>query len=193
MKLYVQESPGGVRRRKRAKLRARGLTAACSSLIVIAGLAGVTVTAAPGVAHALDNGVARTPPMGWNGYNHFGRDVTASIVEAEARQIVASGMKAAGYTYVNLDGGWDLLQRNTAGQLQPDPAKFPHGIKPVADYAHSLGLKFGIYASAGTTNCAGTSAGSYGHYQQDADTFASWGVDYVKFDYCASPTRTIRT
>ena len=96
-------------------------------------------------------------------------------------------MKAAGYQYVNLDGGWDLLQRDANGQLQPDPAKFPDGIKPVADYAHSLGLKFGIYASAGTANCAGTSAGNYDHYQQDADTFASWGVDYVKFDRCDVP------
>ena len=125
--------------------------------------------------------------MGWNGYNHFSRNVTAAIVEAEARAIVSSGMKAAGYTYVNLDGGWNLLQRSPSGQLQANPALFPDGIAPVARYVHSLGLKFGIYASAGTTNCAGTSAGSYGHYQQDADTFASWGVDYVKFDYCDIP------
>ena len=164
-------------------IRARSLGAALMSLTVIADIGVVTTATTTKPAYALDNGVARTPPMGWNGYNRFGRDVTASTVEAEARAIVASGMKAVGYSYVNLDGGWDLLQRNAQGELQPDPAKFPDGIKPVADYVHSLGLKFGIYTSAGTTNCAGTSAGSYGHYRQDAETFAAWGVDYVKFDY----------
>ena len=123
---------------------------------------------------ALNNGLALTPPMGWNGYNHYARSVTASIVEAQARAIVSSGMAAAGYNYVNLDGGWDLLARDANGALQPDPSKFPDGIAPVAAYVHSLGLKFGIYASVGTTNCSGTGAGSYGHYQQDANTFASW-------------------
>ncbi|MBO0801891.1 MAG: glycoside hydrolase family 27 protein [Nocardiopsaceae bacterium] len=166
----------------------KSLRTALAALAVLAG-AVLGVTGSPQRAGALDNGLARTPPMGWNGYNHFSRDVTASIVEAQARALVTSGMKADGYTYVNLDGGWDLLQRNADGQLQPDPAKFPHGIKPVADYVHSLGLKFGIYTSFGTTNCAGTSAGSYGHYAQDAKTFASWGVDYVKVDWCDVPTQ----
>ncbi|HZC51192.1 MAG TPA: glycoside hydrolase family 27 protein [Mycobacterium sp.] len=158
--------------------------------VVVSVLALVAVSAvirAHVPASALDNGLARTPPMGWNGFNHFRRDVTESIVKTEAQTIVASGMQAAGYRYVNLDGGWDLLQRDPDGQLQPDPAKFPHGIKALADFVHSLGLKFGIYASAGLTNCAATSAGSYGHYQQDADTFASWGVDYVKLDWCVIP------
>jgi alpha-galactosidase len=127
--------------------------------------------------------------MGWNGFNHFYHNVTEATVEAEARALVLSGMQAAGYTYVNLDGGWDLKHRNAAGELQPDPAKFPHGLKPVADYVHALGLKFGIYASAGYTNCAATSAGSYGHYLQDAAAFAAWGVDYVKFDWCYIPFR----
>ena len=133
--------------------------------------------------------LALTPPMGWNGYNHFRTRVTAAIVEAEARALVSSGMAAAGYTYVNLDGGWDLLQRDAEGNLQPDPAKFPNGIKLLAGYVHHLGLKFGIYASAGTENCAATSAGSYGHYRQDAALFASWGVDYVKLDWCHIPYR----
>ncbi|MBO0863509.1 MAG: alpha-galactosidase [Mycobacterium sp.] len=165
--------------------RARRALAAIGTLALVAGLA-VVVT--PEQAGAVDNGLALTPPMGWNGFNHFTRNVTASIVEAEARTIVSSGMKADGYDYVNLDGGWDLLQRSADGQLQPDPAKFPDGIKPVADYVHSLGLKFGIYTAVGTTNCAGTSAASFGHYQQDVDTFASWGVDYVKVDWCAVPS-----
>jgi alpha-galactosidase len=135
----------------------------------------------------MPNGLALTPPMGWNGYNHFGRNVTAAIVEAAARAMVTSGMKTAGYTYVNLDGGWNLRTRSAQGQLQPNPRLFPHGIQPVVAYVHSLGLKFGIYASAGTRNCARSSAGSYGHYRQDAATFASWGVDYIKLDWCYVP------
>jgi hypothetical protein len=135
------------------------------------------------------NELALTPPMGWNGYNHFGRDVSADVVRAMARALVTSGMKALGYDYVNLDGGWDLKARNPEGELQPDPKKFPQGIKPVADYVHALGLKFGIYTSAGYKNCANTSAGSFGHYVQDAAKFASWGVDYVKLDWCFMPVR----
>ncbi len=138
----------------------------------------------------LRTGRALTPPMGWNGFNHFHLVVTAETVAAAARALVTSGMKAAGYTYVNLDGGWDLRWRSAGGAIQPDPAKFPQGIRPVADYIHSLGLKFGIYTSAGMMNCAGTSAGSYGHYRQDAATFASWGVDYLKLDWCYIPLRS---
>ena len=136
------------------------------------------------------NGLAVTPPMGWNPYNHFGRGATAATVRAMALVLVTSGMKSLGYTYVNLDGGWDLKQRNAEGELQPDPRKFPNGIKPLADYVHALGLKFGIYTSAGYENCAGTSAGSYAHYKQDTALFASWGVDYVKLDWCFLPVKT---
>src|SRR5436190_1774100 len=155
----------------------------------------VPILATTGIAAGLPaslaaaDALAQTPPMGWNGFNRFLRDVSEARVEAQARALVASGMQAAGYEYVNLDGGWDLLQRGPQGELQPDPAKFPHGIKPVADYVHSLGLKFGIYTSAGVTNCATHSAGSYGHYKQDAATFAPWGVDYEKLDWCRVPYR----
>src|SRR5256885_4697574 len=135
------------------------------------------------------NGLALTPPMGWNGYNHFGHAVTADLVKAIARTLVSTGMKNAGYTYVNLDGGWNLRHRSPAGELLPDPAKFPQGIRPLADYVHSLGLKFGIYLSAGFKNCAATSAGGYGHYQQDAQMFAAWDVDYVKLDWCYLPVK----
>ena len=131
--------------------------------------------------------LAATPPMGWNGFNHFYIRVTETTIEAQARALVSSGMAAAGYTYVNLDGGWDMPVRTAKGELQPMPKRFPHGIKPVADYVHSLGLKFGIYTSAGMTNCARTSAGSYGHFSEDAQLFASWNVDYVKLDWCGVP------
>lgn len=147
----------------------------------------VALLLAPQPAHALDNGLAGTPPMGWNSYNHFTRDISASLIEAQARAMVASGMKDAGYDYVNIDGGWASLQRGSDGELVPDPDKFPDGIKPVADYVHSLGLKFGLYTSAGYTNCAKTDAGSFRHYRQDAATFASWDVDYLKLDWCNMP------
>ncbi|WP_329740859.1 glycoside hydrolase family 27 protein [Dyella sp. A6] len=134
-------------------------------------------------AHALDNGLARTPPMGWNSWNAFHCNVSAKLVEATADAMVASGMKAAGYTYVNIDDCWLLKQRGPHGELVPDPAKFPQGIKAVADYVHSKGLKLGIYESAGATTCAGY-PGSLGHEKQDARQFASWGVDYLKYDNC---------
>lgn len=147
------------------------------------------VTASSPATVTLATGLALTPPMGWNGFNRFHTAVTAARVEAAARALDTSAMKEAGYTYVNLDGGWDLPMRTVGGALQIDRSKFPQGIKPVADYVHSLGLKFGIYTSAGMQNCARTSAGSYGHYRQDATTFASWGVDYLKLDWCWIPYR----
>jgi alpha-galactosidase len=134
-------------------------------------------------AHALDNGLARTPPMGWNSWNAFHCDVSAKLVEATADAMVASGMQAAGYAYVNIDDCWLLRQRGPHGELVPDPAKFPQGIKAVADYVHRKGLKLGIYESAGTTTCAGY-PGSLGHERQDARQFAQWGVDYLKYDNC---------
>ncbi|WP_370468433.1 NEW3 domain-containing protein [Streptacidiphilus sp. P02-A3a] len=143
---------------------------------------GVTLgTAAP--AQALDNGLALTPPMGWNDWNAFGCDVSAKLVEQTADKIVSSGLKADGYEYVNIDDCWMSPNRDAAGNLVPDPVKFPDGIKGVADYVHKLGLKLGIYESAGSNTCQGY-PGSLGHEQQDADSFASWGVDYLKYDNC---------
>jgi alpha-galactosidase len=134
-------------------------------------------------ARALDNGLARTPPMGWNSWNSFHCDVSADLVEATADAMVASGMKDAGYTYVNIDDCWLLKQRGAHGELVPDPAKFPHGIAAVAEYVHRKGLKLGIYESAGATTCAGY-PGSIGHEKEDAAQFARWGVDYLKYDNC---------
>lgn len=163
------------------------------SWAVLAGLAlaaGLAVGAAPQQAQALDNGLARTPPMGWNDWNSFHQAISAQIIEQEARALVSSGMQAAGYDYVVLDGGWDQLARDAAGNLQADPNKFPDGIKPVVAYVHSLHLKFGIHLAAGPTNCARNGAGAYGHYTQDAQTLASWGIDFLKFDSCTVPAGT---
>jgi len=134
-------------------------------------------------ADALDNGLARTPPMGWNSWNSFHCDVSAKLVEETADAMVTSGMKAAGYVYVNIDDCWLLKKRGPRGDLVPDPRKFPRGIDAVATYVHRKGLKLGIYESAGAKTCAGY-PGSIGHEKEDAAQFARWGVDYLKYDNC---------
>ncbi|WP_034274778.1 RICIN domain-containing protein [Actinospica robiniae] len=144
-------------------------------------------TAAP--ASALANGLATTPQMGFNDWNAYGCNVSASLIESTALAMHNDGMQAAGYQYVNIDDCWMSSSRNSAGQLVPDPTKFPaasngeNGIQVVADYVHSLGLKLGIYEDAGTATCAGY-PGSLGHESTDAASFAAWGVDYLKYDNC---------
>ena len=138
-----------------------------------------TATTAP----ALGNGLARTPPMGWNDWNSFGCNVNAALVEQTAQYLVSSGMQAAGYHFVNIDDCWMAGNRDANGNLVPDPAKFTNGITAVADYVHSLGLGLGIYESAGTATCQGY-PGSLNHERQDANSFASWGIDYLKYDNC---------
>jgi alpha-galactosidase len=130
----------------------------------------------------LDNGLARTPPMGWNSWNHFGCNVSEKLIEEEADAIAASGMRDAGYRYVVIDDCWQVA-RDAAGVIVADSARFPHGIKALADYVHAKGLKFGIYTDAGTRTCQ-KRPGTLGHEEQDARTYASWGVDYVKEDWC---------
>ena len=137
-------------------------------------------------AMAEGNGVALTPPMGWNDWYSAYCGVSAQLVEQTAREMVADGLAAAGYRYVNIDDCWMATSRDSSGNLVADPTRFPGGIRPVANYVHSLGLKLGIYDDAGTSTCAGY-AGSYGHEAQDAATLASWGVDYVKEDRCHIP------
>src|SRR2546423_6502066 len=150
----------------------------CASVFSVSVL---VLPAAPAVA--LNNGLARTPPMGWNDWNAFGCNVNEQLVQQTADTIVNSGMKAAGYQYVNIDDCWMTGSRDAVGRLVPDPVKFPHGITGVANYVHGKGLKLGIYESAGTATCAGY-PGSLNHEQTDADSFASWGVDYLKYDNC---------
>ncbi len=137
-------------------------------------------------AMAETNGLATTPPMGWNDWYSVFCGVNAQLVEQTAQAMVNNGMKAAGYDYVNIDDCWMAPSRDGAGNLVADPTRFPGGIKPVADYVHNLGLKLGLYEDAGTTTCAHL-PGSYGHEAQDAAAFASWGVDYVKYDRCNIP------
>jgi alpha-galactosidase len=125
--------------------------------------------------------LALTPPMGWNSWNHFGADVTDADIRRAADELVSSGMAAAGYRYVIIDDGWQG-QRDAQGVLHPN-AKFPD-MKALADYVHSKGLKFGIYSSPGEKTCGGYT-GSFGHEAQDARLYASWGVDYLKYDLCS--------
>jgi alpha-galactosidase len=150
----------------------------------------VLVTARP--AAAVDDGLARTPPMGFNNWNTTGCRATfnETMVKEIADLFVTSGLKDAGYHYVNLDDCWALPARGAAGDLVPDPVRFPGGIKALADYVHARGLKFGIYTSAGTRTCNRLGfPGGLDHEQQDADLFASWGVDYLKYDNCNNQGR----
>ena len=157
------------------------LRLALVSTACLAAFAGIVQTAA-----AESNGLAPTPPMGWNDWYSSYCNVNAQLVELTAQEMVNNGMKAAGYDYVNIDDCWMSPSRDAAGNLVPDPTRFPNGIATVAAYVHGLGMKLGIYEDAGTTTCAHF-PGSYGHEAQDAATFAAWGVDYVKYDRCNIP------
>lgn len=128
-------------------------------------------------------GLALTPPMGWNSWNTFQTHINEQLVKDIADAIVASGMRDAGYTYIVLDDGWMAKERDSQGNLVPDPEKFPHGIKALADYIHAKGLKFGLYNCAGTETCAGY-PGTRGYEYQDARNYAAWEIDYLKFDWC---------
>jgi alpha-galactosidase len=128
-----------------------------------------------------DNGLARTPPMGWSSWNAFGQEIDDKAVRQTADALVATGLRDAGYIYVNIDDGWQGA-RDADGVLQPN-AKFPD-MKALADYVHARGLKLGLYSSPGPKSCAGF-PGSYGHVEQDARTWAAWGVDYLKYDLCS--------
>ncbi|SMD20325.1 NPCBM/NEW2 domain-containing protein [Kibdelosporangium aridum] len=171
-----------MRRRLVAALAALSTTA---SFVITAVAATTVITAAP--AQALENGLARTPPMGFNNWNttHCRAEFNEKMVMDMADIFVSRGLKDVGYQYVNIDDCWAKPQRNAQGNLEPDPVRFPRGIKFVADYVHSKGLKFGIYTSAGTKTCntAGF-PGGLNNEQRDANLFASWGVDYLKYDNC---------
>jgi alpha-galactosidase len=128
--------------------------------------------------------LAATPPMGWNSWNSFNMGINESVIRKTADLMVSTGLRDAGYIYLNLDDGWQV-SRDADGVIQPDPAAFPSGMKALGAYIHSKGLKFGIYTCAGTETC-GKRPGSKGHEKQDMATYASWGVDYIKIDWCST-------
>ena len=126
--------------------------------------------------------LSQTPQMGWSSWNKFQGNIDEDIIKSIADAMVASGLKDAGYTYINIDDCWHG-KRDADGFIQADPKHFPHGIKALADYVHSRGLKLGIYSDAGSETCAGR-PGSLGHEYQDALQYARWGIDYLKYDWC---------
>ncbi|MDT8911627.1 NPCBM/NEW2 domain-containing protein [Amycolatopsis sp. PS_44_ISF1] len=162
---------------------AAGLTTALTAPDAVA-----APSAAPAPFTAQQSAGAR-PPMGWNSWNKFGCNINEELIRETADAIVSSGLKDAGYQYVNIDDCWAEHDRNAEGKFEPNHQRFPHGIKALADYVHSKGLKLGIYTSAGTMTCAATMPGGLDHEDVDAQTFAGWGVDYLKYDNCNNQGR----
>src|SRR5450432_4147712 len=140
---------------------------------------------------AVSKGLALTPPMGWNSWNKFGCNVSDELVRGMADAMVKSGMKDAGYQYIVIDDCWQV-SRDASGNIVADAQHFPNGIKALADYVHSLGLKFGIYSDAGALTCQ-KRPGGLGHEYQDAIMYASWGVDYLKYDWCSTTTQDAKS
>lgn len=147
-----------------------------------------------GEAKALPDSVfdslAQTPPMGWNSWNKFGCDVSEKLMKEMADAMVESGMKDAGYAYIVIDDCWQI-GRDSLGNIIPDPERFPNGMKALADYIHSKGLKLGIYSCAGSYTCQGR-PGSRGYQFQDARQYAAWGIDYLKYDWCSNEGQNAR-
>jgi alpha-galactosidase len=137
-------------------------------------------------AWGLTNGLALTPPMGWNSWNHFQCNIDEGIIKSMADAMATNGMRDAGYQFINIDDCWQT-SRDANGVIAADPARFPGGIKALADYVHAKGLKLGIYSDHGISTCQGK-PGSYGYEYLDALTYASWGVDYLKYDNCSLPS-----
>ncbi|MHB1594888.1 MAG: NPCBM/NEW2 domain-containing protein [Streptosporangiaceae bacterium] len=179
-------------RRRRRVLTALPVAALCAAAALTAVAAPSASAASSAYATAAGqsyNGTALTPPMGWNDWYQYRCGITENEVLANAHALVSSGLAQLGYNYVNLDDCWMARTRAADGQLQASPTRFPHGIAWLAAQIHAMGLKLGVYESFGDTTCQGR-PGSYGHYQQDANTFANWGVDFLKFDYCGVPPGT---
>ena len=130
----------------------------------------------------LDNGLGKTPQMGWNSWNKFACKINETIIRDTIDALNSTGLLNSGYNYINIDDCWQI-GRDKNGKIIPDPKTFPNGIKPLVDYAHSKGLKFGIYSDAGKLTC-GHRPGSMGYEYIDAKTYADWGVDYLKYDNC---------
>lgn len=154
------------------------------SRLIAAVVLAATLILVPGArpAAALENGLERTPVMGWNSWNRFACNVDESLIRRQADAMVSSGMRDVGYQYINVDDCWQT-SRDSAGNIVADPARFPSGMKALGDYIHARGLKFGLYSDRGTHTCAGR-PGSQGHEAQDARSYAAWGVDLLKYDNC---------
>ena len=136
----------------------------------------------PHSALGLDNGLGLTPQMGWNSWNHFGCSISEQLIGDTIESLASSPLKAAGYKYVNIDDCW-ALNRSSEGNIVADSKLFPSGIAALAEHAHSKGLKFGLYSDAGFKTCAGR-PGSLHYETNDANIYASWNVDYLKYDNC---------
>jgi alpha-galactosidase len=152
------------------------------STLVLAASTMAVMAPGPEPVRPVGNGLALTPPMGWNSWNKFGCNVSEDLIKGIADAMVTSGMRDAGYQYVTIDDCWQV-SRDAGGAIVADSTRFPHGIRALADYVHGKGLKFGIYTDAGRFTCQHR-PGTYGHEVQDGRTYASWGVDYVKVDWC---------
>lgn len=166
-----------------ASALAAGLTTALTAP------AAVATPAATPAPFATQQAAGALPPMGWNSWNKFGCNINEELIRETADAIVSSGLKDAGYQYVNIDDCWAEHDRNAEGKFEPNHERFPGGIKALADYVHGKGLKLGIYTSAGTMTCAQTMPGGLDHEDVDAQTFADWGVDYLKYDNCNNEGR----
>ncbi|XP_040383981.1 alpha-galactosidase [Oryza brachyantha] len=140
---------------------------------------------------AFENGLGRTPQMGWNSWNHFYCGINEQIIRETADALVNTGLAKLGYHYVNIDDCWAEYNRDSQGNFVPNRQTFPSGIKALADYVHAKGLKLGIYSDAGSLTCSNKMPGSLDHEEQDVKTFSSWGVDYLKYDNCNDAGRTI--
>lgn len=137
--------------------------------------------------------VVNTPPMGWNSWNTFGTNISDQLIREVADKFIELGLDEAGYKYVVIDDCWSLRDRDPeTGKIVADPEKFPAGMKALSDYVHSKGLKFGMYSCAGLRTC-GNYPGSFGHEFLDAQTFAEYGCDYLKYDYCYFPHDSAKT
>lgn len=154
------------------------VTVSCLSAVLIA----CTTYTAQSPQGSSSAALVPTPPMGWNSWNKFACDVSEKLIRETADAMVSSGLKAAGYQYVNIDDCWQV-SRAAEGTIVADAQRFPSGIKVLADYVHSKGLKLGIYTDAGRMTCQ-KRPGSYEHEAQDMNTYAAWGIDYVKIDWC---------
>jgi alpha-galactosidase len=165
----------------------RGLRGLVMVFALLQGASAAAAETTQEVVNKAPNGLAQTPPMGWNSWNKFACNVNEQIVRDTADSMVSSGMRDAGYQYVVIDDCWQG-PRDASGFITADPQRFPSGIKALADYVHSRGLKFGIYSDAGRLTCGGRPGGQ-GHEYQDALTYARWGADYLKYDWCSTGDR----